>query len=223
MFKSNDFLISIKCNMKIVNYLDVTFDLHGNSFRPYSKCDNELSYIDCDSNHPLSVIKGLPRTVELRLSSTSSNEVIFKNATPPYEEALKKSGYKCKLNYQPQVAMTKNTKRKRSIIWFNPPFSQNVETKIGNRFLALSDLHFPVNHKLHKIFNRNSIKVSYSCMRNVKSIISSHNQKILPSQRNISIKTCNCITKTACPLNNQCLLRNIVYKATVSSEKKSLF
>ena len=194
--------------MKVVNYLDVTLDLNGNSFRPYSKCNNELSYINFDSNHPPSVVKRLPRTLELRISSTSSNELIFKNATPPYEEAFKKSGFKCKLNYQPQIAMTKNTKRKRYIIWFNPPFSQNVQTKIGNRLLALVDLHFPVNHKLHKIFNRNSIKVSYSCMRNVKSIISSHNHKILQSQRGISTKTCNCITKTACPLNKQYLLRN---------------
>ena len=98
--------------------------------------------------------------------------------------------------------MTKNTKRKHNIIWFNPPFSQNVETKIGNHLLALVDLHFPVNHKLHKIFNRNSIKVSYSCMRNLKSIISSHNHKILQSQRSISTKTYNCITKTACQSNN---------------------
>ena len=118
--------------------------------------------------------------------------------------------------------MTKNTKCKRIIIWFNPPFSQNVEIKIGNRLLSLVGLHFPVNHKLHKIFNRNSIKGSYSCMRNVKSIISSHNHKILQSQRSISTKTCNCITKTACPLNNQCLLRNIVYQAIVSSVNPEL-
>ena len=122
IFKSNSFLISIKCNMKIVNYLDVTLDLNGNSFRPYSKYDNELSYINCDSKHPPSVAKR-PRTVELRLSSNSSNEVIFKNATSPYEVALKISGYKCKLNYKPQVAMTKKRKRKRNIIWLNPPFS----------------------------------------------------------------------------------------------------
>ena len=51
----------------------------------------------CDSNHTPSVIDRLPRTVELILSSTSSNELIFKNATPPYEEALKKSGYNVNL------------------------------------------------------------------------------------------------------------------------------
>ena len=67
--------------MKIVNYLDVTLDLNVNSFRPYLKCDNELS---CGSNHPPSVIKRLPSTVDLTLSSTSSNELNFKNATSSY-------------------------------------------------------------------------------------------------------------------------------------------
>ncbi len=35
--------------------------------------------------------------------------------------------------------------------------------------LHVIDKHFPPNHKLHKIFNRNTVKVSYSCMNNVKS------------------------------------------------------
>ena len=56
IFKSNDFLISIKSNIKIVNYLNVTLDLNDNvtldlndnSFRPYSKCDNE-----CDELYQL--------------------------------------------------------------------------------------------------------------------------------------------------------------------------
>ncbi|XP_047145701.1 uncharacterized protein LOC124818701 [Hydra vulgaris] len=217
IFQSNDFCISIQCNMKIVNYLNVTLDLNSNSFRPYAKPDNELIYVHCDSNHPPNVIKRLQRTGEIRLSTTSSNEVVFNNTTPSYEEAFKKAGYNCKLTYQPQVTSPKNKNRKRNIIWYNPPFSLNVETKIGNRLLALVDLHFPVNRKLRKIFNRNSIKVSYSCMQNIKCIISSHNHKILQSKRNITTKTCNCITKTACPLSNQCLVSNIVYQATVSS------
>ena len=51
----------------------------------------------------------------------------------------------------------------------------NVSTNIGRNFLNLIDKHFPSHHKLHKIFNRNTVKVSYSCMRNVKSIITKHN------------------------------------------------
>ena len=41
------------------------------------------------------------------------------------------------------------------------------------------DTHFPIGNKVHKIFNRNTVKVSYSCMSNVKSIITSHNTRII--------------------------------------------
>jgi hypothetical protein len=58
--------------------------------------------------------------------------------------------------------------RQRKIIWFNPPFSKSVNTNIGWEFLSLIDKHFPLQHKLHKIFNRNTVKISYSCMNNVK-------------------------------------------------------
>ena len=41
-------------------------------------------------------------------------------------------------------------KRNGNIIWFNPPFSENVATKIGRYFLNLLDKHFPQDHKFHK-------------------------------------------------------------------------
>ena len=69
--------------------------------------------------------------------------------------------------------------RKRNIIWFNPPYSKNVKTNVAQKFLRLIDKHFPKTSKLHKIFNRNTVKVSYSCMPNVKSTISSHNNRVL--------------------------------------------
>ena len=34
IIKENGLLISIQCNMKSVNYLDVTLNLDGNSFQP---------------------------------------------------------------------------------------------------------------------------------------------------------------------------------------------
>ena len=55
-------------------------------------------------------------------------------------------------------------KRNRNIIWFNPPFSKSVATKIGRYFLNLLDKHFPQDHKFHKIFNRNNLKlVTVAC------------------------------------------------------------
>ena len=43
-------------------------------------------------------------------------------------------------------------KRKRKIIWFNPPYSSTVKTNVGKLFLKLVKQHFPKGHKLHKIF-----------------------------------------------------------------------
>ena len=107
--------------------------------------------------------------------------------------------------------------RQRNIIWFNPLFSKNVKTNIARSFLNLVDTHSPVGHKLHKIFNRNTVKVSYSCMSKVRSIITSHNTRIIrrSQSQNINTDNCNCRNKHACPLQNKCMSKGIVYKATV--------
>ena len=59
----------------------------------------------------------------------------------------------------------------RKVTWFNPPYSK----KVGQKFLKLIDKHFPVGCKLRKVFNRNMVKVSYSCMPSMGSIIKQHN------------------------------------------------
>ena len=62
-------------------------------------------------------------------------------------------------------------KYKYNIIWFNPPFSKNVTTNAAKIFFRLLDKQFPKSKTLHKIINRNTVKVSYSCMENVSKII----------------------------------------------------
>ena len=111
-----------------------------------------------------------------------------------------------------------NKQRKRKIIWFNPPFSKNVSTNVGKYFLKLLDKHFPKRHPYQKIFNRNTVKVSYSCMPNIKSIVSGHNKSIL-NEYPENNKTCNCMNKELCPLDNKCLTDNIVYEATITSNQ----
>ena len=59
----------------------------------------EINYIHKESNHPPSIIKQIPFSVESRLSSISSNEKIFNESTPIYQKAIKKSGYDYKLKY----------------------------------------------------------------------------------------------------------------------------
>ena len=172
--------ITIQCDLKIVDYLDVTFNLTDSSYRPFNKTNNEINYIHKQSNHPPSIIKQLPLSVERRLSKLSSNEKIFSNSILIYQEALIKAGYNHKLTYQKHDQKKDNPQqRKRQIIWFNPPYSENVTTKVGKFFLSLIDKHFPPHHKLHKLFNWNNVKISYSCLPNIKSIINAHYRKVL--------------------------------------------
>ncbi len=74
---------------------------------------------------------------------------------------LRHSNFDHKLDYMKQAPQKTHRNRQRNIIWFNPPFSKNVKTNIARNFLCLIDKHFPPNHKLHKIFNRNTVKVSF--------------------------------------------------------------
>ena len=66
--------------MKIVNYLDVTFNLNDGTYKPYTKPNNEIKYIHKNSNHPPSVIRQIPLSIESRLSTLSFNEKIFQEA-----------------------------------------------------------------------------------------------------------------------------------------------
>ena len=78
---------------------------------------------------------------------------------------------------------------------------------------------------LRKIFNRNTIKISYSCMNNTKQIIDNHNKRILTASTQIdntaaatidNNKTCNCRQKNTCPLDGNCLQSSVIYQATVT-------
>ena len=52
LFKEIGFKIEIDTNLKIVNYLDVTFNLTNSTYRPYRKPNDNLLYIHTSSNHP---------------------------------------------------------------------------------------------------------------------------------------------------------------------------
>ena len=218
IFKSHDLEIVIQCNMKSVNYLDVTLDLNTGNYMPYHKPDSEINYVHVMSNHPPNILKQIPLSIQKRLSNLSSNEDIFKEATPFYTAALQRSGYKHKFEYTPSTRIESRRNRKRNIIWFNPPYNNNISTNIGRFFINLVKKHFPKQHRFHKIFNKNNVKVSYSCMPNMKSIINKHNKKIdTPPRENIE-RTCNCIRKEHCPMNQNCLQKNVVYEATINSD-----
>ena len=82
IFKEHGLDIIIPCNMKIVNYLDVTFNLNDGTYKPYTKPNNEIKYIDKNSNHPPSVIRQIPLSIELRLSTYLLTKKYLKKQEP---------------------------------------------------------------------------------------------------------------------------------------------
>ena len=156
-----------------------------------------------------------------RLSQISYDEESFNKAAPIYQKALKNSGYTHHLTFSPQTpiqpASPGRKNRKREIIWYNPPYSKNVATNVGRAFLKILDDEFPKEHVLHKIFNCNTVKISYSCMFNLKQDIDGHNKSILHSKI-VPPKTCNCRKPAECPMDENCLQESVIYQATVTTD-----
>ena len=154
--------------------------------------------------------------INKRLSDLSCNEDEFKRAKPLYENALKESGYKAKMKYETSEN-TNSRNRQRKILWFNPPFSQSVNTNIGKIFLKLVRKYFPKHHKLHKIFHTNILKLSYCCMKNISDIIKQHNATV-PSTSTTPKYLCNCRNKDTCPFDGTCLKQCFIDKAEIHVE-----
>ena len=85
IFKNINFKIEIVTNLTEVDFLDVTFNLENNIYRPYKKPNDKLIYIDVSSNHPTQIKKQLTKIISDRLSRNSSNADIFNNTKSEYE------------------------------------------------------------------------------------------------------------------------------------------
>ena len=101
VFSDNNLRVTIEANLKIVNFLDVTFDLERDLFMPYMKENHTPVYVHSQSNHPPLVLKNIPEGVNRRLSKISANKEVFDRACPPYQEALRQSGYQDTLQFEP--------------------------------------------------------------------------------------------------------------------------
>ena len=93
MFKLNGLKITIEANKKIINFLDVTFNLTNGCNKPFMKLNNKLSYVNQQSNHPPALLKNIPLNINKRLTSISSSKEVFDRSIDPYQKALTESGY----------------------------------------------------------------------------------------------------------------------------------
>ena len=110
VFHKNGLQVTTEANAKVVNFLDVTFDLRTGIYKPYMKENDSPLYVHSKSNHPPTVLQNIPAGVNRRLSKISANKDVFEAAAPPYQAALDMSGYKYKLQYEP-TEKKKNKKK----------------------------------------------------------------------------------------------------------------
>ena len=228
IFKTYGLKVKVEVNKKVVDYLNVSLNLLDGSHRDFMKPGQVLNYVHVESNHPPIVTKCIGQGVNHRLNANSSSEAMFDAAKGPYQEALKRSGHTHTLSYDPEVAggatpRRRRRRKKNNIIWFNPPWCNSVTTDVGRKFLNLVDLCFPPSNPLSKIFNRKTIKISYSTMPSLGRILAGHNAKVITSKIPVVPKrpwgNCSCPRRTRdageCPLGGECLAECIVYRAEV--------
>ena len=69
---------------------------------------------------------------------------------------------------------------KRKLYGLPPPsFCKLANIDVGKYSLRLIDKHFKQDNILHKIFIRKTLKISYSCTKNMSQIMNSHNNELI--------------------------------------------
>ena len=101
-----------------------------------------------------------------------------------------------------------------SFMWFNQPFSRNISTNVAKKFPQLLHKHFPPSNSLHKIFDRNTIKLRYCCTQNLGKTIKSHNKKLIF----LIIRYYHARRREKkCPFEGKCRANYVVYKCIASA------
>ena len=261
IFQKEGLTIKCECNLSSVEFLDAKLNLCNEKCSPYIKANGKVEYVPVGSNHPPKVVQNIPLGIEKRLNFISSDKQSFDGAKATYQNSLIKAGHCHVLNFQEQAIEENcmlnqsdimsssgnevlfnsdafqqtliNKRRKRNIIWFNPPYSEYIGTNVGKLFLKAVDQCFSHDRELYKLFNRHNMKISYKCGPNLRKFINSHNRNILNtfyeninSQLNTKKRRrkklnngdlCDCESQE-CPLQNKCLEHNMVYEASVIIE-----
>ena len=189
IFERHGLKIEINVNKTVVDFLDVTLDLRNQSYQPYTKPNSEIKYVHRLSNHPPSILKNIPQSVNDRLCRLSSSKEKFEAATPPYQEALQRSGYDFKLEYKEEARNVgnqrkRNRTRPRKVTYINPPFSLTVDTNVGKEIINIVK-SFPKNNVLAPIVNTNCIKIYYRTLQNMGGDVSQYSPFILEVIRSI--------------------------------------
>ena len=102
---------SITClvNKKIIDFLDVRFNLNDQTHESYRNPNNEPVYINKHSNHPPNIITDIPKAIiSQRLTSISCNKNVFDKNVDIYQTALKNSGFDGTIAHNDQSEQANN-------------------------------------------------------------------------------------------------------------------
>ena len=91
VFKDCGLSITIKCNLKSIDFLDITFDLVNSIYKSYRKPCNKPLYINKHSKQPPNILKQLPKSIGKRISETSSNDDVFNRSIKIYNDVIIKA------------------------------------------------------------------------------------------------------------------------------------
>ena len=116
VFQREELRITTEANIHSVNFLDVNLDLKTGLHKPYMKPNSTPLYVHSLSNHPKKILQNVPLAVNERLNRISSNQAVFSEAAPVYQEALYKSGYSHKLSYSPPKDPPQPKKNKSRVL-----------------------------------------------------------------------------------------------------------
>ena len=96
--EENRLSLEIECNLKTVNYLDITLDLITGTHKPYRKPNGETLYIHAGSNQPANILKQL-YLYQSKLQKQSSRGVPIKTCSKNMQQIYRRTHMaKCDFN-----------------------------------------------------------------------------------------------------------------------------
>ena len=184
IFNENGLKVIGTVGLEATDFLDIFLDLRAGTYRSFVKDGDQPTYVHSQSNHPPTVLKNIGPGVNRRISLLNANQELFDQAAPVYQNALRRSKHSHHMEFssdphRPSPSgfnlepTSSKKRRRRDVIYWNPPYSLNVETNIGGRFLALIDRCFPKGSIMSKVFNRSNLKLSYRTCLMMVTLVSS--------------------------------------------------
>lgn len=82
---------------------------------PFKKPNNQILYVDKESNHPKTITTTLPGMINTRIQTLSSSKDIFDTYKKPYIEGFKNAGYSPDLIFSDNTDTVSKTQTKPNI------------------------------------------------------------------------------------------------------------